>query len=209
MESAENGRAEQIAKGSSRPAKRARKGGKPNETDNASTVDVPIIRPGLLDPSNVKKLKTAYAAGSPYPYAVLPEPFDPVLLARVRNEIIENVEATYKDTDLFKMLQTGDLANLDALPAEQAAKLPTARALRDALYSDSFRAFISEITGCGELSDKTDCACNVHTEGGHLLCHDDVIGTRRVSYIIYLTDPEEPWTADDGGALEMYPGAEG
>ena len=37
----------------------------------------------------------------------------------MRDEIIENVEATYKETDLFKMLQTGDLANMDALPAEQ------------------------------------------------------------------------------------------
>jgi len=41
--------------------------------------------------------------------------------------------------------------------------------------------------GCGELSDQTDCACNIHPFGGHLLCHDDVIGNRRVSYIIYLT----------------------
>ena len=38
-----------------------------------------------------------------------------------------------------------------------------------------------------------------------MLCHDDVIGTRRVSYIIYLTDPDEVWTEEDGGALELYP----
>lgn len=246
---------------------------------------------------------------------------------QVRDEIIENVEATYKETDLFKMFQTGDLANMDALPAEQAAKLPTVRALRDAIYSPEFRAFISHVTGwwvdrwlgagvrsgnvawrrphsrlpstqaatalgytrartrprhprhlcppgCGELSDQTDCACNVHACGGHLLCHDDVIGNRRVSYIIYLTDPEQvgvvhvdgwrsgcglgdvmcilrcflpgvdmfpcagavslrfwhpwrdapvdrfptpfpplpfkqPWTAEDGGALELYPQGKG
>lgn len=42
-------------------------------------------------------------------------------------------------------------------------------------------------------------------QGHHLLCHDDVIGTRRVSWIIYLTDPEDAWTAEDGGALELYP----
>lgn len=65
--------------------------------------------------------------------------------------------------------------------------------------------FIQDITVCGELSDKTDCSCNVYTQGGHLLCHDDVIGTRCASYIIYLTDPDEPWTAADGGALELYP----
>ena len=41
--------------------------------------------------------------------------------------------------------------------------------------------------------------------GCHLLCHDDVIGTRRVSYIIYLTDPDDEWRDEDGGALELYP----
>lgn len=30
--------------------------------------------------------------------------------SKVRNEIIENVEATYKETDLFKMFQTGDVS---------------------------------------------------------------------------------------------------
>jgi hypothetical protein len=41
------------------------------------------------------------------------------------------------------------------------------------------QAFVREVTGCGELADKTDCSCNIYTRGGHLLCHDDVIGTRR------------------------------
>ena len=32
-----------------------------------------------------------------------------------------------------------------------------------------------------------------------------IVGTRRVSYIIYLTDPDDPWQAEDGGSLELYP----
>jgi len=47
-----------------------------------------------------------------------------------------------------------------------------------------------------------DCAANCHTQGCHLLCHDDVIGNRKISYIIYLTDPH--WCKEDGGALELY-----
>ena len=54
----------------------------------------------------------------------------------------------------------------------------------------------------GDLIDKVDCAVNVHAEGCHLLCHDDVIGTRRVSFIVYLTD--EGWESSDGGNLELY-----
>lgn len=48
-------------------------------------------------------------------------------------------------------------------------------------------------------------AINVYTPGCHLLCHDDVIGSRRVSYILYLTDPECPWKEEWGGALRLYP----
>ena len=111
----------------------------------------------------------------------------------------------YKETDLFKMLQTVDLANLSTLDDATKARIPNLLALRDAIYSAEFRKFVSSVTGCGELSEITDCACNIHPIGGHLLTHDDVIGDRRVSYIIYLTDPDDPWTEEDGGALELYP----
>jgi hypothetical protein len=48
-------------------------------------------------------------------------------------------------------------------------------------------------------------AINVYTPGCHLLCHDDVIGSRRVSYILYLTDPDVPWKEEWGGALRLFP----
>lgn len=48
-------------------------------------------------------------------------------------------------------------------------------------------------------------AINVYTPGCHLLCHDDVIGSRKVSYILYLTNPDDPWKQEWGGALRLYP----
>lgn len=51
---------------------------------------------------------------------------------------------------------------------------------------------------------------NSYTRGCHLLNHDDVIGTRRVSYILYMPLPVgEPWRIEYGGALELYPVQEG
>jgi Rps23 Pro-64 3,4-dihydroxylase Tpa1-like proline 4-hydroxylase len=38
-----------------------------------------------------------------------------------------------------------------------------------------------------------------------LLNHDDVIGTRRVSFILYLPVPDPSWKPEYGGALELYP----
>jgi Rps23 Pro-64 3,4-dihydroxylase Tpa1-like proline 4-hydroxylase len=50
---------------------------------------------------------------------------------------------------------------------------------------------------------------NSYRKGCHLLNHDDVIDTRRVSYILYMPISgtergEHEWKADWGGALELY-----
>lgn len=125
----------------------------------------------------------------------------------MKAEILAHLSFTPKETDIYRLHQTGDLANLSGLPAELAAKLPSLRRLRDALYSQTFRDYVCAVTGCGALSGtKTDMAINVYTPGCHLLTHDDVIGSRRVSYILYLCGSEEkPWKPEWGGALRLYP----
>jgi Rps23 Pro-64 3,4-dihydroxylase Tpa1-like proline 4-hydroxylase len=128
------------------------------------------------------------------------------LLRSVRSEITDNIHFTPKETDIYKIHQSGDLANLDGLPVTALEKLPSLLKLRDALYGPDFRKWVSTVSGAGPLSGrKTDMAVNVYVPGCHLLCHDDVIGTRRVSYILYLTDPDKPWKPEWGGALRLYP----
>lgn len=149
---------------------------------------------------------TEYAESSPYKHAVIHELVDDKLLRAVRDEIKENVSFTPKETDIYKIHQSGDLANLDGLDDDALAKLPSLLALRDAMYSQAFRDYVGHITGSGPLSgQKTDMAINVYTPGCYLLCHDDVIGSRKVSYILYLTDPDVPWQPEWGGALRLFP----
>ena len=51
---------------------------------------------------------------------------------------------------------------------------------------------------------------NTYRKGCHLLNHDDVIGTRRVSYILYMPLPKyQMWQKEWGGALELYPTQKG
>ena len=77
----------------------------------------------------------------------------------------------------LKVHQTGDLASLSYLAEAQIALLPNLLKLRDALYSEEFRAFIRRVTGCGPLSGKKqDMSVNSYRKGCHLLNHDDVIG---------------------------------
>lgn len=103
--------------------------------------------------------------------------------------------------------QTGDLASLSYLSEQQLALLSNLVRLRDALYSAEFRNFLRAVTGCGPLSGvKRDMSVNTYRKGCHLLNHDDVIGTRRVSYILYMPLPNyQLWQREWGGALELYP----
>jgi Rps23 Pro-64 3,4-dihydroxylase Tpa1-like proline 4-hydroxylase len=154
----------------------------------------------------LKTYSSEYAESEPYKHGVISSLINDDLLRSVRNEIRENVHFTPKETDIYKIHQSGDLANLDGLEDAALEKLPSLLRLRDALYSEPFRKYVAGITGSGDLSGrKTDMAINVYTPGCHLLCHDDVIGSRRVSYILYLTDPDTPWKAEWGGALRLYP----
>eukprot|EP01147_Barroeca_monosierra_P008427 gene8427-10216_t len=166
-----------------------------------------IINQALLQPESRKALRKTYITATPYPHLV----FDPICdkshFTKVRDEIVENLETKYKETDLFKLYQTTDLANIDETQPELSKKLPTLLELRDQLYSQEFRDFISDVTGCGELTDRVDMAASAYAHGSHLLCHDDVIGTRAVSFILYFS--REGWSCEDGGALELYPLDEG
>ncbi|KAI7473467.1 hypothetical protein KC357_g5483 [Hortaea werneckii] len=162
--------------------------------------------PDLFDKETVSNYAKDYAASAPYKHAVVSHLINDSLLRNVRQEILENIHFTPKETDIYKIHQSGDLANLDGLDASSLERLPSLLKLRDALYGSEFRHWISEVSGAGPVSGrKTDMAVNVYVPGCHLLCHDDVIGSRRVSYILYLTDPDKPWQAGWGGALRLYP----
>lgn len=119
-------------------------------------------------------------------------------------EIKQNSKVKFKESDLFRVYQSIDLGNLQSDSPEHQDQLPHLLKLKAALYSSDYRAFIERIANLprGTLTDQVDCAANCHAPGCHLLCHDDVIGTRRISYIVYLTEPH--WSAEEGGALELY-----
>jgi Rps23 Pro-64 3,4-dihydroxylase Tpa1-like proline 4-hydroxylase len=178
--------------------------GKKRATNAGATQD--RFRQGLFKPATIQGYASEYAKSSPYKHAVVSDLINDDLLRSVRSEIVNNIHFTPKETDIYKIHQSGDLANLDGLPAAALEKLPSMLKLRDAMYGKDFREWVSSVSGAGALSGKkTDMAVNLYVPGCHLLCHDDVIGSRRVSYILYLTDPDKPWKAEWGGALRLYP----
>lgn len=160
--------------------------------------------PLLTDKAALARAREEYKRATPYTHASLRGLCDEAHLSAAKEEIVQHLRASFKETDLFKVLQVPlDLACLEESAPAIAAKMPRLLALRDAIYSEEFRGMLRALTGCGPLSRTTDCSVNIYAPGHHLLCHDDVIGTRRLSYILYLTEGTE-WAAEEGGALELY-----
>lgn len=162
-----------------------------------------VLASNLLTEEKTKELQTQYASSQPYSHAQIKNLFDSEFLGEVKEEIKSQTKVNFKESDLFRVYQSIDLANLEP-GSELAEQLPNVMKLREVLYSQEWRSFIEKLCGLppSTLIEKIDCACNCHAPGCHLLCHDDVIGTRKVSYIIYLT--EEDWKQDEGGSLELY-----
>lgn len=59
-----------------------------------------------------KDLQQQYKVSKPYPHCVLSNLFVPEFLKQVRLEIKDNSKVNFKESDLFKMYQSIDLANL-------------------------------------------------------------------------------------------------
>ncbi|OLL22346.1 Prolyl 3,4-dihydroxylase ofd1 [Neolecta irregularis DAH-3] len=168
--------------------------------------------PGLLQSADSRA--ALYAASVPYyatadvslansrfKHCVIDSLANPTLLAAAKKEVLTHITFESKETDIYRVGQTVDLANLSALSVADAQKLPALLKLRAALYSSQFREFVQTITSCGELNDSVDMSINLYSKGCHLLTHDDVIGTRKVSYILYLA---QDWKPEYGGALRLY-----
>jgi prolyl 3-hydroxylase /prolyl 3,4-dihydroxylase len=158
----------------------------------------------LSDTEMVEMYRDLHNQSQPYTHSVLYPLINPDNMRMIHDEAKNNMRATFKETDLFKVYQTADFGNLQE-GDELANKMPELMKLRSRIYSREFRNMVQTITGCADLTDRTDLSMNAYATSCHLMCHDDVIATRCISFIIYLTDPDEEWTAQDGGALELYP----
>lgn len=159
----------------------------------------------IFEDSFKENLKNEIKESKPYKWGTIKNLINDELLRNVRNEIIKEIEFTKKETDIYKVYQSGDLANLSAMPEDLLKRIPSMYKLRSAIYSEKFRSFISEVTGCGKLSGiKTDLSIQLYTKSCHLLTHDDVIGSRRISFILYMPDPDKKWKSHYGGALQLF-----
>lgn len=167
----------------------------------AKTANTSPIRESIFAIDEKTTQSKTYSSAPVFPHVVIDNLLTPDSFTRLREEVFNQLRFVFKETDLFKLYQSIDLANLDL---DKYSDLVELKAFREAITSKRFRDMVSEITGCGPLTDRVDCAVNNYAQGSHLLCHDDVIGSRKISYIVYMTDDSEEWKPEYGGSLELY-----
>ncbi len=179
------------------------------------------LSPLICNEKMKTKLIDEHNASLPYKHVIIDDFCDKDVMRAVHDEALSNIKVNFKESDLFKVYQSDEIGNLNSNSSKEVGSngsssnatasssssnnMDNLLQLRSTLYSDEFRTFVGNVIGVNDLIDRVDCSINAYSKSCHLLCHDDVIGTRRVSYIIYLTDPDSEWLDNYGGSLELYP----
>ena len=125
------------------------------------------FRENLFDESTLTSYRNSYRTSSPYPHAVVDCLIQDKLLRSVQNEIKTHIHFTLKETDIYRIHQSGDLANLSTLDADSLKHLPNLVTLRDALYSPDFPRIGQRSHRRGQIVGKQDgygCECITRLE---------------------------------------------
>lgn len=107
----------------------------------------------------------------------------------IKNELLD-VKSRRNSIDLYQFEQTSDLASVDT---------KNLKLLYETFQSD-LAAWMERNTEI-DLNKKISMSSSCYSDTDYLLCHDDNMGDRRIAFILYLS---KNWTAEDGGALDLF-----
>jgi len=85
----------------SRPAKRQKI--HPSDFKSSVSDPTPYFAAGLLREDNVKILAEQYRTAQPWKHVIIDKIFTESLLTRVKDEILEHLSFTEKETDIYKV----------------------------------------------------------------------------------------------------------
>ena len=63
----------------------------------------PLFAPDILQPATAQTLNAEYAASGPYKHAVVETLFQDELLEKVKDEILNEIAFTVKETDIYRV----------------------------------------------------------------------------------------------------------
>ena len=143
---------------------------------------------------DTKPLHGKFTKAKPFPYLELREFFKPDiavgLLAGISKEGFSK-----KESDLFSFMQTNDLTT---------SPQGLIKNFHSFLCSPGFLSFMEKIAGI-PLGTHIDLHATLYQDTDFLLCHDDRLDSRKIAFLLYLSDFEE----GEGGSLNLFTDAGG
>ena len=169
----------------------------PEAASRSQVIDLEALR------AKLPELSAAYAAGSPVPHIAFEDFLNPAIVA--------DAIAEFPDTDSDEWKAYAHVNERKFSNTDPESWGPTLRSILDALNSDDFVAFVSELTGIeGMFADPTLEGGGLHQSmrGGYLNVHADFTvhplhqnWRRRVNILVYFN---EDWDPSWGGDLELW-----
>jgi prolyl 3-hydroxylase /prolyl 3,4-dihydroxylase len=147
-----------------------------------------MITPEYLEESKIKELKEKFHR-KPFPHLEIENLFDEEKLTEVFQALTE-LQFENKESDLFKLYQTKDLASCEGI----------LKSFRTYLMSEEFISYMEKLTGLKLKRNTIDLAGTLYSDTCFLLCHDDQLDFRKIAFLIYLNDMED----DEGGSLNLF-----
>ena len=159
------------------------------DSNNNSKILKRWINVNYLNTKTIANLKENFVKNKPYPYLELSSFFNEqkakgLLLSLLKEKFYE------KSSDLFKFHQTNDLSSTKNSKLEEFRKF---------LASEDFAGYMEVLTGFKLKNGKVDLAGTLYKDTNFLLCHDDRLETRKIAFLLYLSDLEEK----DGASLNL------
>ncbi|XP_063538028.1 prolyl 3-hydroxylase sudestada1 isoform X2 [Cydia strobilella] len=188
----------------------------------ANRMDDPTLNPTIKSQELLEKFKTHWMEQKDLSIPELTLTCSPFRLGLLHgllanpdmiNNIVDDMNTldwSRKKMDLYEFHQTADLASL--------TWQRSIRGIHELLKTEVM-SWVSAVTGL-ELTS-VSASCSLYGPGDHLLVHDDLLGSRRVAFILYLApwtcppqrdqngddhvdvDNDTGWSAHMGGALEL------
>ena len=149
------------------------------------------ISPTII--SHIKTYSNTYSNNSPFPHISLSN----FLLKHRAQEIktaLENIEFQEYDTDLYHFFKSKDFKHIKHLPS-------ILQQFHEFIFSKTATTFFMQLTN-ETLQHKVGDLHSILLEHTHyLLCHDDKVDSRKIAFILNLS---EHFTSKTGGNLQLY-----
>ena len=153
-----------------------------------------FINEKLTREEKIEELRKRFFDGKPYRYLVIENFLDYEIAKRVLSAL-KKEKFEHKESDLFSLSQTMDFVDV---------KSNVLREFYELMSCEELGRWLEKIIGIKLKIGKIDMSGSLYESCDYLLCHDDLVGERKIAFVFYLSSLEK----GEGGEFVTYESAD-